>query len=372
MRVGIDARLDATGIGRYVTHLVQGLAAVDTTTEFVLFLRAERYAAELELGANVEKRLADIRWYSLAEQVRFPALIRSAGVDLVHFPHFNVPLAYRGPYVVTIHDLTHELRRKLPGSAPDPARSRAKSLAYKLVLRKAVSRARQIIAVSETTKRAIVETLAVAPEQITVTHEGVDTDLFDAPDPGALARLGVRSPYFLYVGSAFPHKNLGRLLEAFARAGDGHQLVLAGDHGAYRSELVARALELGVGDRVVLTGAISDAELAALYRGATALVLVSLAEGFGLPGLEAMGLGVPVLASGIDSLVEIYGDAALFVDPADIAAIAGGLRELASDAGARSRLVELGTARVAQFSWRAMAEQTRQVYAAALRSGPAR
>ncbi|MDQ1726682.1 MAG: arginyl-tRNA synthetase, partial [Frankiaceae bacterium] len=269
-------------------------------------------------------------WYSVAEQVRLPGLIRAAGVDLVHFPHFNVPLASRGPYVVTIHDLTHELRRTLPGAAADPARARAKALAYKLVLRRAVARARRIVAVSETTKRALVDTLGVAPGKVTVTHEGVDMQLFEAPDPGALARLGVRAPYFLYVGSAFPHKNLGRLLDAFARSGcaaEGHQLVLAGNFGTYRADLESRARDLAVRDSIVLAGAVSDAELAALYRGATALVLVSLAEGFGLPGLEAMGLGVPVLASRIDSLVEIYGEAALSVEPSDTEAIAARLRD---------------------------------------------
>jgi len=366
MRIGIDARLDASGIGRYVAHLIEGLAALDSSDELVLFLRAERYASDLGLGPHVEQRLADIRWYSAAEQVRLPSLIRAARVDLMHFPHFNVPLVYRAPFVVTIHDLTHELRRRLPGAERDPARSRAKAAAYRLVLRHALRGSRRIVAVSETTKRDLVELLGVPPEKITVTYEGVGTDVFATRDPGALGRLGARAPYFLYVGNAYPHKNLPRLLDAFAAAGTGHRLVVAGDHGQYGAELAERAAQLGIADAVLFPGAVDDSELGELYRGATALVLVSLAEGFGLPGLEAMALGAPVLASAIPSLREVYGDGARFVDPEDVDAIAAALRELVADDGLRAGLVAAGRARVATFSWRAMAERTRGVYREAL------
>ena len=346
MRIGIDLRMDDSGIGRYSMRLAEELVGLGGDEEYVLIARAGRYAELERLEGRAERRLADIGWYTVAEQARMPAILRAARLDLVHFPNFNVPIAYRGPYVVTVHDLIHALRHDLDPTGSDPAARPWKALPYRLVLARAVRRADRVIAVSEATKREIVGRLGVEPERIAVTHEGVGTDLASV-SPGEIpAELGVRAPYFLYVGNAYPHKNLPRLLEGFAglRGGelDAFQLVIAGNQGPYRAALEESARALGIGARVVFPGRVDDAQLVALYRGATALVLVSLAEGFGLPGLEAMAGGVPVLASRIDALTEVYGDAALYVDPSDARDIARGLTELgvalrAPSATARAR-----------------------------------
>jgi glycosyltransferase involved in cell wall biosynthesis len=367
MKIGIDARLDQTGIGRYTFSLIRELAAIDQENEYALFLRRETYDSFELPGPNFQKVLADVPHYSAAEQLRLPGLIRRAKLDLVHYPHFNVPVLARVPYVVTIHDLTHTTRRSLESTTRDPAKFALKSAGYELVLRRAVRGARRIIAVSEATKQAITDYLHVDPAKITITYEGVDQAAVSGPDTGALERFGITKPYFLYVGAAYPHKNLLQLIEAFAQLPGDYQLVLAGDHERFGGSLRNRAGELGVGERVVFPGRVSDAELAALYEDALAYTFVSLSEGFGLPGLEAMAAGVPVVSSNLTSLPEVYGDAALYVDPADSANIAAGLERIASDEALRTKLVQLGHERVKQFSWRRMAEQTLQVYREAVR-----
>ena len=283
----------------------------------------------------------------------------------MHFTHFNVPLAYRGRYVVTIHDLTHLLRQDIGASPRDPASRALKALPYRVVLHRAIKRAERVITVSNTTKQQIIDRFGVDPDGITVTYEGTSAILSTSTED-LLPKLGVRRPYLLYVGNAYPHKNLARLVEAFAwLEGDStraFQLVLAGSHGPYRAALVELARSLGVRERVVFLGRVTDPELAALYCDATAVVLVSFAEGFGLTGLEAMALGVPVVASRIDALREIYGDAAYFVDPDDTSDIARGLSDVARNPRLRAELRSRGVARSGLFSWRATAEATRRLY----------
>jgi glycosyltransferase involved in cell wall biosynthesis len=300
MRIGIDARLDQTGVGRYTFSLIRELARLDKKNQYVLFLRKETYDTYMLPGPNFEKRLADVAHYTVAEQVKMPGIIRSAKLDLMHFPHFNVPVLSTAPWVVTIHDITHTTRRSLKSTTRDPARFAVKSAGYELALRRAVSGARKVITVSEATKQAVVDYLKTDPAKITVTYEGVDLHTFSEPDKDALQRFGIDNPYFLYVGTAYPHKNLRRLIEAFgifqSRAGRPHQLVLAGDQEKFGEELRELAQQAGLEGKVVFPGRVSDGELAALYQGALAYTFVSLSEGFGLPGLEAMAQQVPVLA----------------------------------------------------------------------------
>jgi glycosyltransferase involved in cell wall biosynthesis len=192
-----------------------------------------------------------------------------------------------------------------------------------------------------------------------MTYEAADAPAAE-PDPGTLERYGIEAPFFLYVGSAYPYKNLARLIEAFSQV-EGYRLVLAGDFEDFGAALKEHAPE-----RVVFTGPVSESELAGLYAGAFAYAFVSLSEGFGLPGLEAMAAGVPVVAARAASLPEVYGDAAHYCDPHDVGSIAAALSEVVADEGLRSRLVERGRQRVAEFSWTGTAEQTLAVYREAL------
>jgi glycosyltransferase involved in cell wall biosynthesis len=352
MRIGIDARNDGTGVGRYTFSLVRELAALDGENEYTLFLNARRHASYAAPGPNFRTVEADIPWFGVREQVELPRLVRRERLDLVHYPHLTVPLLATTPFVVTVHDLNY-----LDAAATQ--RRAVLRAGYRLELLKA-RRARRLIAVSEHTRAEVVRRLRVEPGRVAVTYEAADAPTVET-DPATLERYGIDAPFFLYVGSAYPYKNLARLIEAFAELDGAYRLVLAGDQEDFGAALRERATE-----RVVFTGPVSEPELAALYAGAFAYVFVSLSEGFGLPGLEAMAAGVPVVAARAASLPEVYGDAAHYCDPRDVDSIASALNEIAADGDLRKRLIERGRERASEFSWARTAEQTLAVYREAL------
>jgi glycosyltransferase involved in cell wall biosynthesis len=306
---------------------------------------------------------AAIPWFTFREQVQLPRVVARERLDLMHYPTVTIPLISSTPFVVTIHDLNYLERSATSGTSGTD--SRLKRAGYRAELAKA-RRARRVITVSQHTREALVRTLRVDRERIAVTYEAADPPEAISPDPAILERHGLDAPFFLNVGAAYPYKNLDRLIEAFARLGGTYRLVLAGDHETFAGALAKLAEASGVAERIVFPGRVSEAELAALYDGALACALVSLSEGFGLPGLEAMSAGVPVVAANAGSLPEIYGEAACYCDPFDVESIAVALAEVGSDQQLRARLVALGRQRAAEFSWRRTAEQTLTVYREAL------
>jgi glycosyltransferase involved in cell wall biosynthesis len=366
-RIGIDARNDRAGIGRYTFSLIRELARIDRENEYVLFLSRERFAAHTPPGPNFRAVEADIPWFTLREQFRLPRLVARERLDLVHYPHLTVPLPSTTPFVVTVHDLNYlDTSAIFAGGRGGNRLGRTALLAgYRIELLKA-RRARRLIAVSEHTRDAIVRQLHVDPARVTVTYEAADPPDAIVPDASVLERHGLDSPFFLYVGAAYPYKNLARLIEALARIGGDTKLLLAGDQEHFGPALRQHAANLDLAGRVVFAGKVSDTELAALYGGALAYAFVSTSEGFGLPGLEAMSAGVPVVAARAGSLPEIYGEAARYCDPQDVDSIADALTAVRADAEIRTRLVAEGRRRAAEFSWRRTAEQTLAVYRKAL------
>jgi glycosyltransferase involved in cell wall biosynthesis len=357
-RIGIDARNDQAGIGRYTFSLIRELAQLDRENEYVLFLSHDRFASYAAPRANFRAVEAEIPWFTIREQLQLPRLVARERLDLMHYPHLTVPVATRTPFVVTVHDLNYL-------DAAADSGSRLRRAGYRVELAKA-KRARRLIAVSEHTRNMVARELRLDPAQVAVTYEAADPPGAVEPDVSVLSRHGLDAPFFLYVGAAYPYKNLARLIDAFARLGGDRRLVLAGDQEAFGPALKQRAADAGLAERVAFPGRVSDAELAALYGGALAYVFVSLSEGFGLPGLEAMSAGLPVVAASAGSLPEIYGDAATYCDPRDIDSIAAALAEVAADEPLRSRLAALGRERAARFSWRKTAEETLRVYREAL------
>jgi glycosyltransferase involved in cell wall biosynthesis len=357
VKIGIDARNDGTGVGRYTFSLIRELAKIDRDNEYVLFLNSARFATEPAPGPNFRTVEAGIPWFTIREQLALPRLVARERLDLVHYPHLTVPLLARTPFVVTDHDLNYL-------DAEATARPAVLRAGFRLELAKA-RRARRLIAVSEHTRDALLRLLGVEPERVAVTYEAA-APTAAGPDPSVLERHGVDAPFFLYVGSAYPYKNLARLIEAFARVEGRYRLVLAGDQEEFGAGLRERAAALGLADRVRFTGPVSEAELAALYGAALAYAFVSRSEGFGLPGLEAMAASVPVVAARAGSLPEVYGDAALYCDPLDVGSIASALAEVAADEELRARLVARGRQRAGEFSWTRTAEQTLAVYREAL------
>jgi glycosyltransferase involved in cell wall biosynthesis len=352
MKIGIDSRNDGTGVGRYTFSLIRELAKLDRENEYTLFLSASRYASYPAPGPNFRTVEADIPWFSVREQLLLPRVIERERLDLVHFPHLTVPLLMTTPFVVTVHDLNYL-------DADATARPALLRAGFRLELLKA-RRARALIAVSEHTRGEVARRLRLDPSRVAVTYEAADAPAVE-PDPATLERHGIDAPFFLYVGSAYPYKNLARLIEAFALVDGEYRLVLAGDQEDFGAALRDQASK-----RVIFTGPVSEAELAALYDAALAYAFVSLSEGFGLPGLEAMASGVPVVAARATSLPEVYGDAAHYCDPRDVESIAAALSEVAGDEELRSRLVARGRQRAAEFSWKRTAEQTLAVYREAL------
>jgi glycosyltransferase involved in cell wall biosynthesis len=281
------------------------------------------------------------------DQVALPAALRRDGVDVFLSPYYKRPLAAPCPSVVTIHDLFFI---GYPGH-----RRPLYDAAMTRLARLYAGGASAIIADSEHSRRAIVDRLGLAPERTVVIPVGLGPEFRPAtPSAAQRERYGLGRHYALYVGNFRPHKNLPRLLRAWAglavplRAS--HRLVLAGGDDAGRPALAALAASLGLGDRVVFPGLIDDADLPELYGGAAAVVLPSLEEGFGLPALEAMACGAPVVASCRGALPEVVGDAGVLVDPEDEGALAGALGRVLGSTPARQALARQGLARAAHFT----------------------
>ncbi len=366
MRIGIDARLygpavGGGGLGRYVEQLVTELQKQDRENRYVLFLKPENFETCAITNSRVEKRLANAHWYTLKEQLLMPFLIEREKLDLVHFPHWNVPVFIRTPFVVTIHDL---ILLEQPASAKATTRNPLfyglKRLGHRIALWNAVHRSKHIIAVSEHVKTSILKFFPTVPaSKITVIHEGITPLRTSAPSAPS-------APYLLYVGNAYPHKNLESLLHAysfFVRLHPDVKLVLAGRNDIFYERLRKELLEIEVPpENVRFVMNPTDDELAELYRGATLYLFPSRAEGFGLPPLEAMSAGVPVAAARIPALVEILGDAATYFSPDDIEEMVEVMERALTDEPLRTQLVTRGHERIKRYSWSAMARATADVY----------
>jgi alpha-1,3-rhamnosyl/mannosyltransferase len=362
LRVGIDARMAGhSGIGTYVRGLLAGLAD-HARHDYVVFTFSE-HAGGLPRGERFEVRTTGVPVYSPREHTALARELLEAGCDVYHVPHYNAPLGFPAPLVVTIHDLLHFVH-------PEYMRSRTRAAWAGVLLRGSISRAAALIAVSEATRLDLERRLDVDPERITVVAEGV-ASRFAPPSPEAVAAFRARhrlaAPFVLYVGLLRPHKNLVRLVAAFDRAREGLagdlQLVLWGRrdrrYPEIERQIAARRLEARVR---ILDTRLPDDDMPLLYAAAHGFVLPSLHEGFGLPPLEAMACGTPVLAANAGALPEVLGDAALFVSPEDVAGLAHGLVRLVNDAALRDALRRRGLVRARGFTWSGAAQRTQAVY----------
>lgn len=357
MKIGIDTRLkQETGVGRYIRNLLWWLKRVDTKNEYV----------EVH---------PPIPWHSIAEQINLPRIINQYHVDLMHFPYFNVPLWYNKPFIVTIHDLIIDNYPTGRASTYPAPVYWIKRLGYQAVLRHAVSGARAIIVPSNATKHELVRLHPeVQQKKITVTYEGADQDIKGTKEQkskGAMTRLSflTNTPYFLYVGNAYPHKNLERLVEAFNELRIKNyelritKLILAGKEDYFYRELRHRVDRLPGADSVIFAGQRSDEELTFLYQNATATLIPSLAEGFGLPAIEAMHNGGIVAVSDVAAHREICGDVPVYFDPLKTSEIIRAMRAIIlMDGSERKRRIQRGLAQAKKYSWKRMAKETVNVY----------
>jgi len=367
MKIGIDARMygvNFTGIGRYTSELISNLANLDSEHEFIVFLRKEAFEGFQVPNERFRKVLADYSHYARGEQFAFRHLLYRENLDLMHFTHFNAPLLYMRPSIVTIHDLTLSF---FPGKKMTHFFHR---LAYQMVLRSSTRRAKKIIAVSNHTKSDLVKVLGIREEKIQVIYNGVNPKfggIEPTPRPELMQKLGLQKPYFLYTGVWRDHKNIVGLIQAFKRfndsVGNQYNLVITGPHNPTYHEVPDTVSSLGLQKEVHLVGLVSEADLFALYKNAVAYVFPSFYEGFGLPPLEAMQCGTPVIASNTSATPEICGEGnALFFDPYNMEDMSDKMRQIVTDSTLRQRLMERGLERVKQFSWEKMTREVLEVY----------
>ncbi|HEX9501060.1 MAG TPA: glycosyltransferase family 1 protein [Thermoanaerobaculia bacterium] len=327
MRVGIDCRkIGDFGIGTYIRGLLNAMTGID----YVAF-----GPRDIALPPGVEHIVVDAPKYSIRELF---TVGRAPKIDLFHAPHYVVPFV-KVPFVVTIHDLIH-LRHRNP-----MARLYARTM-----IGRAVRKSARVITVSNAVRDEIAAEFGHA-EKISVTYNGVD-HVIRRSFPFATLRVRMtEGPYFLFVGNDKPHKNVDRLVAAFARMPDAQLILAGGTFDRFRDR-----------DRIVAAGFVSSEELASLYRGSIALVLPSLEEGFGLPALEAMACGTAVITSNAPALVEITNDAALHVDANSIDALAEAMRRVMHDTTLRATMIARGLDRAKTFTWRRCADLTREIY----------
>jgi len=367
MKILIDARfygLENAGIGRYVVNLLENLQRQDKRNEYLVLLR-KKYFDKLSLAANFRKVLVDIPHYSLEEQIKLPSLIRSQKPDICHFPHFNIPVFYQGKFVVTIHDLIKHTSRGISTTTRTPWLYLVKYLGYKIVFKKAVRNACKIIVPSQEVKNELSKTYGVPAQKVVAIYEGVEEKFKPVKqDAKILTKYGIVKPFVIYTGSVYPHKNIERLLYAIKQVNSRKDLALVVScaRDVFWKRLRKKVKEIGVEKFVNLAGFIPDEDLVLIYGQASAFVFPSLSEGFGLPGLEAMSAGVPLICSDIPVLRDVYGEAALFFNPYDPKDMAKNIAKVVKDSKLRENLVKKGIAQSKKYSWEKMATQTLKIY----------
>ncbi len=427
MKIGIDARFwGHAGPGRYVKNLILALQEIDRENEYVVFLNSKRTgnfsvipdliwnltekfcqilkpvqdektfrqsSGELRFSnLSFKRSFVNVSWYSFAEQLRLPFIFGRENLDLLHVPFFNIPIFYPGKIAVTIHDLTIHRFSTARATTRWLPFNLLKRLIYRFVFLVALKRSTVIFTPTEFVKQDLLREYGWLDEsKIIITYEGVGLlnpkseirnpkQIQNSNDQNfkkrqILASYDVEEPYFLYVGSMYPHKNLKRLVEAFRIVSEEYpelSLVLVGKLDYFQRRLKK---EIEINEYEILNktcvvfpaftadnGYVSDEDLAVLYENALAFVFPSLSEGFGLPPLEAMQFGTPVCASSVTAVPEVCGDAALYFDPGDVEDIAAKLKGIVKNSKLRKELVRKGYKNLERFSWEKMAKKTLDGY----------
>jgi len=379
MRIVIDGRhLRDFGVGTYIRNLLQGLSKIDSQNEYTLIT----HKADSQLLGGLEPNFKQLHYEGLdterSEHFSFPMFLRSMHADLFHIPIAIVPLLMPKPYVVTVHDVSRLLYDSLAGWRHDLRRLR---------LKRGLMRAKKVIAVSDATRQDVETLLGVPLDHIQLIYNAPDPRFFDhappsdarAGGPDALAheqrrileRYQITAPYLLYAGTIRPQKNIPRLVEAFAVVRgelENHpvygdlRLVIIGDELSRYPAVRRAVVQSRMANSVRFLGFVPFDTLRVFYESAAAFVFPSLYEGFGLPPLEAMACGTPVVTSNVSSLPEVVGEAAMIVNPENVFDIARGIKEVLLDDELRRRLIESGLRQAQSFSWERTASEVLETY----------
>lgn len=362
MRIAIDARIINSSTGRYVERLLTYLEKIDTVNDYLVLVRAKDKTYWQPTSKNFTIQIADFEDYSFSEQLGLKRLLDELKPDLVHFCMPQQPILYQGPHVTTFHDLT--LLRTY-NSDKNWLVFHAKQLVARFVFRRVAHSSIRIITPSTYTKKALVKFAGISPQKVTVSYEGADTaqsadHAFDLPN----------GRFLLYVGQQSDYKNIWRLIEAHQRLRLNHPdllLVLVGKKTTMHRRHEARVQEAGY-EGVIFTDFVDDNQLAWLYRHAALYVFPSLMEGFGLPGLEAMSYGCPLVSSKATCLPEVYRDGAIYFDPTNVTDMSKTIETVLTDPQLRQALIKRGDVVATLYSWERMAKETHAVYVQAIES----
>lgn len=360
MRIVLDLRIFGPqhgGLGRYNQQLLLNLATFDLKNQYIILIK--KISSDLpDLPANFSWKVCPYHWYSLQEQIFLPFILKKLKPDLVHFPHFNVPIFYRGKFIVTIHDLIMTKFPSIRTSTLNRFVFIFKRLAYQLTIKSAITRADKIIAVSKFTAEDIKSYFHLnknQAEKIKVVYEGL-TPIKDTQE----INDDLPEKFFLYVGNAYPHKNLAFLIDVFQEFLKNHPdfyLVLVGTHNYFYQQLEKLAHQ-----HVIFAGFIADKKLAAYYRQSQAYIFPSLYEGFGLPPLEALAHQTPVLSSSASCLPEILADAVVYFDPQNKEDLLNKMENIITDKDLTQQLKLSSESVLAKYSWEQMAQEIIKYY----------
>lgn len=370
MRIGIDCRLwNETGVGRYIRNLVGQLQEIDKENEYVLFIKRGDFENVKYQMSNVKCQIVgtDIHWHSVKEQTSFAQELNKHNLDLMHFPYFSLPILYRRPFVVTIHDLIfHQFSSGKASTLPLPLFA-MKREGFKIVFKHALTKSQKIIVPLDCVKQEIISQFHIPEKKMIVTKEGFDSSLLRTTDASDVVKKEVeKGKYFLYVGNAYPHKNVEFLLQGFSTFHAKHpeyRLVLVIKKDIFLKELRGKFDE----GYVSYLSDLSDADLGYLYKNATAFVSASLMEGFGLPPLEALALGTQVILSDIPSFREVCGENAFYFNPRDEGSLVQQLEKVSTlSEKEKDKKIKQLRSLAEQYSWEKMAEETLKAYKAAV------
>lgn len=369
MRIGIDARMygaeSTTGIGVYIKNLTDELFKIDQTNEYFIFMLDPAYSNFLPPNIRVKKIKIDCPWYSWSEQLKLPKILLKYKLDLVHFPHFNVPIFYPGKFISTIHDITPYF---FPG--PKAKKSIVRQLGYQVVFKFGIKKAKKIITVSNHTKENLSKYFKIPKVKIEVTHLGIDSNFKEIDDKTVLSGLKnkykIDKQFIFYVGVWRDHKNLVNLIKAFNVLKSDYQLdyqlVLGGKPDERYPEILKAINTSPYKTDIIMTGFIPQTELSIFYNAADLFVLPSFCEGFGLVALEALACGTPVAGSNSTSLPEVLEDAAVYFDPKDSLDIAKSINLVLRNPDLYQDLKKRGLNQIKKYTWAACAQKTLAIY----------
>ncbi len=373
IRIGIDCRLGGlthAGIGRYISELLKELVPLSVDCTWVLIVQSAEQGAELlayipqAAQEQCELCVVAARPYSYAEQILMPISLYAQKLQLLHVPHFNIPLLYFGRTVITIHDLLWHEQKGLAVTTLNPATYWIKYVLYRVVVWWALFRASHIFVPSQFVEKTVLKFYpTLRKERISVTHESIGSHLMTAAKNQKEQQVEPNT--LLYVGSLYPHKNVSLIIAALRQL-PYYTLKIVGSRSIFLSTIQEQIKKQNVEKQVKFLGKLSDAELAVAYAQAQCVVQPSFSEGFGLTGLEAMAFKTPLLASDIPVFHEIYSDAALYFDPKSVDSFLAAIHTL-EDSKLRAACVRAGQRVALNYSWKKLAQQTYRVYRSVLK-----